>query len=517
MPNEKFLNTRIINKHDSLANWNSSTLPLKEGEIALAYVETTKPDGHGGSYTIPTYLMKVGVEGKTFSEVEWLAAPASDVYAWAKLENPTINELPANLKKAITDLQTAVGEDGSVADKIKAAVEALDSEETGSGTIVKSVSQVDGKVSVTMGTLSADEIPTLDIDKIDGLQDALDDKVEKVEGKSLIDDTEIERLAGMSDGANKVEKSNTNGNIKIDGAEVVVYTHPATHTASEISDFATEVAKIKVDNAAKADEATKAVQDGNGEVISDTYARKATTLAGYGITDAYTKTEVEEKFTDFIGAYIDDGGTGAIDTLNEIASWIVDDEAGAAKVIADVEDLTDRMGAAEDAIEAIHKHENKGVLDGITAEKVSSWDGAEAAAKSHADGLNTAMNTRVEALEAIDHNHTFVESELNKIADGDVAKWNAAEQNAKNYADDKIEALVNEGQVKSNTDAIADINDETDGILAQAKAYADGLNHEDTTYDIAEDGGLTLNENNEFAIDDSLVWVFDCGGSGVTA
>ena len=57
-------------------------------------------------------------------------------------------------------------------------------------------------------------------------QAALDKKVDKVEGKSLILDTEITRLAGMSDGANKVEAS-TNGKIKIDGSEVIVYNDTA--------------------------------------------------------------------------------------------------------------------------------------------------------------------------------------------------------------------------------------------------------------------------------------------------
>jgi hypothetical protein len=51
------------------------------------------------------------------------------------------------------------------------------------------------------------------------------------------------------------------------------------------------------------------------------------------------------------------------------------------------------------------------------------------------------MNTRVEALEAIDHTHSFVESELNLIKAGDVAKWNAAEQNAKDYADGLDEVM----------------------------------------------------------------------------
>lgn len=66
-----------------------------------------------------------------------------------------------------------------------------------------------------------------------------------------------------------------------------------TITANKVTDFATEVAKVKVNDAAKADEATKATQDGDGNVISETYATKATTLAGYGIGDAYTKTEID--------------------------------------------------------------------------------------------------------------------------------------------------------------------------------------------------------------------------------
>lgn len=57
-------------------------------------------------------------------------------------------------------------------------------------------------------------------------QAVLSNKVDKVEGKSLILDTEITRLAGMSDGANKVEAS-TNGKIKIDGSEVSVYNDTA--------------------------------------------------------------------------------------------------------------------------------------------------------------------------------------------------------------------------------------------------------------------------------------------------
>lgn len=64
-------------------------------------------------------------------------------------------------------------------------------------------------------------------------------------------------------------------------------------------------------------------------------------------------------------------------------------------------------------------------IDAAAEDATSKANAAEAAAKGHADSLNTAMNTRVEALEAIDHDHSNKE-ELNLIASGDKAKWDEA-------------------------------------------------------------------------------------------
>lgn len=126
------------------------------------------------------------------------------------------------------------------------------------------------------------------------------------------------------------------------------------------------------------------------------------------------------------------------------------------------------------ASEGNHSHDNKALLDTYTQTEV---DLADAVAKKHA--------------------HTFVESELNKIADGDVAKWNAAEGNAKSYADEKIAALdftdtavageyvsaVNEvdGKISVTRVALPDYTNTYDakGAAAtaesNAKSYADGL------------------------------------------
>lgn len=62
------------------------------------------------------------------------------------------------------------------------------------------------------------------------LNAAIGNKVDKVEGKGLsandFTDALLEKLNAISTGANKVAKSETNGNIKIDDVETVVYTHP---------------------------------------------------------------------------------------------------------------------------------------------------------------------------------------------------------------------------------------------------------------------------------------------------
>lgn len=159
----------------------------------------------------------------------------------------------------------------------------------------------------------------------------------------------------------------------------------------------------------------------------------------------------------------------SIDDEHKVTAAITDGSITLAKLHVDV----------QTAIGKAHTHDNKEVLDGINATMVEAWNAAEKNAKDYADGLNTAMNTRVEALEAVDHVHdnkalldTYTQTEadladavakkhahgnadeLAKIAEGDVAKWNAAEQNAKDHADAKVKELA-EGDVAGNTAAIA--------------------------------------------------------------
>lgn len=125
------MKTRIVLKNDTLANWNADgSIILKQGEIGLARVDIDiAKDGEGNKITKPVYLMKVGDGKQAFSALEWLAAPASDVHAWAKKASLDAADLP--------DIPAA-----------------------------------------KIPTLTVDKLPALGISNITGLQDALDGKVE---------------------------------------------------------------------------------------------------------------------------------------------------------------------------------------------------------------------------------------------------------------------------------------------------------------------------------------------------
>ena len=65
MANEKILNTRIQLKYDSFQNWKTSTVVLKAGEVAIAYLgETVSNEIKGENRPV---LFKVGDGVKTFA------------------------------------------------------------------------------------------------------------------------------------------------------------------------------------------------------------------------------------------------------------------------------------------------------------------------------------------------------------------------------------------------------------------------------------------------------------------
>lgn len=129
---------------------------------------------------------------------------------------------------------------------------------------------------------------------------ALSNKVDKVDGKELSSndytDAEKTKLEGIEEKANNYTlpnaTSSTLGGVKV-GTNISV----SNGTISVATGTTSAVGVVKLENAASASTTTaatpaavKAVKD-----IADAKAAKATTLSGYGITDAYTKTEIDNK------------------------------------------------------------------------------------------------------------------------------------------------------------------------------------------------------------------------------
>lgn len=463
MADNKTILTRIVNKHASLTDWNNSDLVLKDGEIALAYVETLGTDGT----IVPTYFMKVGHGNKKFSELKYVAAPASDVYAWAKKENLAVADLPAaftgrvdTAEANITNLQTAVNGlttgDSSVAKQIEAAINALDVTDSAvTKQFVTAVTEANGKISVTRRALAADDIPAVTTAKISDFTSAVNDLI-------LVE-------------KNRATAAEEALDTRIDALETFKNTTvPETYATKEERD---ELSSRIYSNEITLGEICSVDLPGIREDISDEIAAREA-----GDTALETKVNSKASQSDFnalksrVDTFLAAGTEGldtTLDTLAEIQKVIKDDVADAAALTETVGEHTsaiEDLQAADTALDgridtleaATHTHTNKGVLDGISASKITNWDAAVTAKHSHSN--KSAIDSITAAkITAWDNTLDEAKAYANGLATNYDAAGSAAsaEANAKAYADGLAE----------NYDAAGAANT----ALTNAKAYADGL------------------------------------------
>ena len=327
----------------------------------------------------------------------------------------------------------------------------------------------------------------------DGLNTAMDGRVDVLEtsihthsNKDVLDGiTSAKVKAWDAAKANAISSAKTYAdslNTAMDGRVNVLEASSHTHTNKTVLDGITEE-KVNAWNAAKADaiSSAKTYTDATIEALNlaSTYEAKGTAqnlINGLKLPETYAKKEVESTISTLVGkdtgksvrsvsaeevAKIVNGADTRYDTLKEIADWIISDTTGSAQMANDIsalkaisagtrldtleskshthdnKDLLDTYTQTEsnlaDAVAKKHEHTNKGVLDGITSAKVTAWSAAKAdaisSAKTYADSLNTAMDGRVNVLEASSHTHGN-KGVLDGITSVKVAAWDAAEANA---------------------------------------------------------------------------------------
>lgn len=152
-----------------------------------------------------------------------------------------------------------------------------------------------------------------------------------------------------------------------------------------------------------------------------------------------------------------------------------------------------------------HTHENSGVLNTITSEKVTEWDSALEDAKKYTDtkvsDATTGLTSDIASLKESAHTHENL-TELNKISDGKVAQWDAAQANVIESV--KVNGVALEvGEDKSVNVVLSDYAKAT-AVTSEIAAAVEGLKG-DTDDKIAAivgtDTGKTIREiaNEELA------------------
>lgn len=308
-------------------------------------------------------------------------------------------------------------------------------------------------------------------------------------------------------------------------------------TKKEVGDVDAKFADYRTASAQDAIDATKA----DKSVVDAMYTNEQiNTKVSDGVQEA--KDYSDGKLNAVVEQYLTgEGAADTIDTLNEIADWINNDEAGVAQIIADVSKNTQAIAdekAAREGADATINGEIDALqlqMNGIAATDgavKAAIDAAEKKAKDHADAKNDDIAKGVEAhgwgdhsvegyLKAADISGKEDKSNLKALAYKDTidaaslindkvvtkAKLEESVQASLDKADSalqshqdishlatktevatakseavseagtaaqgKVDALAN-GAVKTNTEAIAAINNTETGILAQAKTAVQG-------------------------------------------
>lgn len=340
MATEKIISTRILNKVDTLENWNKSTLPLKKGEVAIATVAATA----GTGLTEPVCMIKIGEDGvKTFKELPWnVYAKASDVIAAAKSES------------ALTTFVNNVIAGAGIA--TDAALKTLT---TRVGTAENDIDALEGLVGEkAVATQISDAIAAL----------------------KLADTYEVKGEAAKVQ--NALDSYKASNDTAIAGIK----------TGDVINDFKSVETELGKKQAA-GDYATKAEAQGYADAKDDAIA--AAKKAG---TDAQADVDALKAK---VGAVPDNKTVVQMITDAQTAATY-DDAAVKADIKKNKEDIAAVSALVGDT--AVASQISTAVADAKTELKGSTSDtdasATIAGAKKYADKLDTAMDARVDALES---------------------------------------------------------------------------------------------------------------------
>lgn len=624
---EKILNTRIQLKHDTLANWQSKNTLLKKGEIAIAVIEAVDP----ANKLHQPVMFKVGPGN--FNDLEWASALAADVYAWAKKPSLDPNDLPEipGLKLGISF--EIVGEGNAITNvdydttnkkftftkgETFATKKELE-DVVANGTVVAEGAKIDVAQNGNTYTVSHEAIAQAEAGKTVAARTYVTgvttDGYGHITGYTTATESDQDLSGyktkqtavdekGAADKTLKISQD-TNGVITVTPIDIAI-------TASQVTDFATEVAKIEVESAKNADVAGTAATASHADAAAkvdhaltigtqtfDGSAAVTVTAADLGLEsamhfvgalsaapadakagDVYLNTATHKEYVyDETQGWVElgDEGSYALRTVTITANEgltgggdltadrtigiansgvttakIADANVTKAKLAADIQTTLDKADSALQAADIVGKADK---VTGATADNFAGLDAngnltdsgkkaadfatAEQGTKAeHAYGM--AAGAEANANEAL----TRLANKMDKFgtvdSDGSVitnnSSFNLYISNKQAYLnlDSAGAALVTPGQlvlsageygVSVSNRRIASVGTPTDDTDAANKKYVDDA------VDAVDTGvmSITANDTDEKAsgikidntdaanpkieLDDTITWVFDCGGA----
>ena len=287
-------------------------------------------------------------------------------------------------------------------------------------------------------------------------------KVDKVEGYSLISDAEIARLAEVDN----YDDAEVRGLIG-DNADAIAEITGDYVKSADIANFETKenvkkvaddlAAYVESNNAAVADRYTKEEADAKFALIADAYddeeVRGLISANAKAIADEESRAKgIEEGLQNQINTIMSNpDAEGAINSINEFTQYVKDHGTIADGMRNDINKNKEDIAANA-----------KAIADQATADeaKYETKDDASAKlaeAKEYADGINTALDARLDVLEAIDHDayvgaDAALKAELQAEIDADVKVVNDSLEAYKTSNDAEVALKANSVDVYAKTE-----------------------------------------------------------------
>lgn len=419
-------NTRISLKYDTYAQWVEKDPQLLVGEVAVVVV----PAETGAVAKEPAVLFKVGDGAHKFSELQFTAGLAADVYDWAKAASkPTYS---ANEIDGLSDYIS--GEIQDTDTQYKLEVDADNSRKF-------------HLYSQAKGTSTWNLVSTI-----------------------TIPDETVYTLA----------EGTANGTVKFNGEDVKVHgLGTAAYKDEGAFDAAGAATKALADAKTYVDEKIGKIPAQTDYTVTVTPSTPDGVAKRYNIKQTATNLDVN---IDIPKDMVVESGT--VETKAEAGAW---GEAGTYLhlVLANAteDNIYINVGSLIEYVTSGSKVGDQIVIDVSADHKVTATltEGSVTLAQLHAD-VQTAIGKA--------HSHTN-KAELDKIVTGDKAKWDAAEQKAHEHGNKTILDAISQDKVDAWDGAVTKQHEHAnktvlDGISAEKVADWDSKaagNHE---HDITE-------------------------------